>query len=93
MCNSLQDLGGESLKRREEKPRQSLGLKSGHKELSFKIFCITSEAFCDFLGVFFNMIICVLKRIFCNKICIIIYFLPISSHKMCEASAKHILWH
>ena len=28
-----------------------------------------------------------------NKMCIIIYFLPISSHKMCEASAEHILWH
>ena len=25
--------------------------------------------------------------------CIIIYFSPISSHKMCEASAEHILWH
>ena len=52
MCDSLQDLGGESLKRREAKPRQSFGLKSGHKELSFKIFCNTSKAFCDFCGVF-----------------------------------------
>ena len=28
-----------------------------------------------------------------NKMCIIIYFLPISIHKMCEASVEHILWH
>ena len=34
-----------------------------------------------------------MKRILYNKMCIIIYFLPISSHKMCEASAEHILWH
>ena len=32
-------------------------------------------------------------RILYNKMCIIIYFFPISSHKMCEASAEHILWH
>ena len=33
------------------------------------------------------------RQILYNKMCIIIYFLPISSHKMCEASAEHILWH
>ena len=27
-----------------------------------------------------------------NKMCIIIYFLPISSHKMCEASYHYLLF-
>ena len=63
--------------------------KIHHQRIPFKSLLTYIPHICHFFytGRIFE------NQILYNKMCIIISFLPISSHKMCEASAEHILWH
>ena len=68
---------------------------TGHRALTRAYLIIVTDA-ADAVSVNFyrfNAKNWHFRQILYNKMCIIIYFLPISSHKMCEASAEHILWH